>query len=141
MSYLVLRNLDYHKRFILNTVTSNHAVEASIFQDFSNGQHPIAYFSKSLTPPERNYDIYNHELLSIIYAVKAFKHFLLGAQQKFLIRLDHNNLKYFKSARKITPRQARWAEFLSDYDFELEHTSGKANMIADLLFRRIDLKE
>ena len=140
-SYPVLRNPDYHKRFILDTDVSNHAVGASISQDFSDGRHPIAYFSKSLMPLEQNYNIYDRELLSIIYAVKAFKHFLLDAQQKFLIRSDHNNLKYFKSARKITPRQARWAEFLSDCDFELEHIPGKANMIADLLSRRIDLKE
>ena len=116
--YLVLRNPDYHKRFILDTDMSNHAIGASISQDFSDGQHPIAYFSKSLTPPERNYNIYDCELLSIIYAVKAFKHFLLDAQQKFLIHSDHNNLKYFKSARKIMPRQARWAKFLSDYNFK-----------------------
>ena len=139
--YPVLRNPDYHKHFILDTDMFNHTVEASISQDFSDGQHLIAYFSKSLTPPEQNYNIYDRELLSIIYAMKAFKHFLLGAQQKFLICSNHNNLKYFKSARKITPRQARWAEFLSDYYFELEHISGKANTIADLLSRRIDLKE
>ena len=80
-------------------------------------------------------------MLAIIYAVKVFKHLLLEAQEKFLIRTDHNNLKYFKSARKITPQQARWAEFLQDYDFKLEHISGKANPVADLLSRRLDLKE
>ena len=102
-------------------------------QDFSDGHHPIAYFSKSLSPAERNYDIYDRELLSIIYAIKSFRYLLLGAQLKFLIRSDHNNLKYFKSPKKITPHQARWIEFLEDYDFELEHLPGKANTVADLL--------
>ncbi len=140
-SYPVLRNPDHTKCFIVDTDASAHAVGATISQDFSDGRHPIAFFSKSLSPPERNYDIYDRELLSIIYAVKAFRYLLLGAQHKFLIRTDHNNLKYFKSARQITPRQARWYEFLQDYDFELEHIPGKSNTIADLLSRREDLKE
>jgi hypothetical protein len=91
-----------------------------------------------LLPVECNYDIYDWELLAIIYAIKAYRHFLLGAQQKFLIRSDHENLKYFKSPQKISTRQARWHEFLQDYNFELIHFPGKSNTIADLLSRRKD---
>jgi len=140
-SYPVLRNPDPNKRFILDTDASAHAVGASLSQEFDDGFHPTAYFSKSLIAPERNYDIYDRELLSIIYAVKAFRYLLLGAKHKFLIRSDHNNLKYFRSAKRITPRQARWTEFLQDYDFELEHFPGKSNTIADLLSRKYDLNE
>ncbi len=64
---------------------------------------------------------------------------LLGTKSKFLIRSNHNNLKYFRSAKQITLCQARWTEFLQDYDFELEHFPGKSNTIADLLSRRYDL--
>ena len=77
-------------------------------RDFHNGQHPIAYFSKSLLPVECNYDICDRELLAIIYAIKAFHHLLLGAHHKFLIRSNHENLKYFKLPQKISARQARW---------------------------------
>jgi len=91
------------------------------------------YYSKSLLPAECNYDIYDQELLAIIYAVKAFRYLLLGAQQKFLIQCDHENLKYFKSPQKISAHQARWNEFLQDYNFELVHFPGKSNTIADLL--------
>jgi len=103
-----------------------------VSQDFSNGHHPITFFSKSLLPAERNYNIYDHKLLAIINALKA-NHQLLGAQKKFLIRTDHNNLKYFKTPQKISPRQARWHEFLQDYNFEITHFPGKSNTIADLL--------
>ena len=140
-SYPVLRNPDHTQPFQLDTDASAFAVGATISQEFSDGRHPVAYFSKTLTPPEQNYDIYDRELLAIIYAVKAFKYLLLGAQHKFLVRSDHNNLKYFKSSHKITPRQARWMEFLQDYDFTLEHLPGKANTIADLLSRRTDLSK
>ena len=111
-SYPILQNPDPTKRYIVDTDASQSTVGAIISQDFSDGCHPIAYFSKSLSPAKRNYDIYDRELLAIIYAVKAFCYLLLGAQEKFLIRSDHKNLKYFKSPQKISARQARWHEFL-----------------------------
>ena len=77
-------------------------------------------------------------MLAIIYTLKALRHLLLGAKEKILIRSDHKNLSYFKSARKITPRQARWMEFLEEFDFELEHIPGSTNTVADLLSRRSD---
>src|ERR1700692_228723 len=139
-SYPILRNPDSTKRYILDTDTSKYALGAILSQDYPDGRHPVAYFSKSLSPAEKNYDIYDRELLAIIYAVKAFRYLLLGAQEKFLIRSDHENLKYFKSPQKITPRQARWQQFLQDYNFELIHFPGKSNTIADLLSRRKDFE-
>jgi reverse transcriptase-like protein len=140
-SYPVLRNPDNNRHFILNTDASAHAVKASLSQELDDGFYLVAYFSKLLTAPECNYNIYDCKLLSIIYAVKAFRYLLLGTKHKFLIRSDHNNLKYFRSAKQITLHQARWTEFLQDYDFELKHFPGKLNMIADLLSRRQDLEE
>jgi len=116
-------------------------LEQQCHKTFSDGCHPITFFSKSLLPAECNYDIYDRELLAIINALKANCQLLLGAQQKFLIRTDHNNLKYFKTPQKISPRQARWHEFLQDYNFEITHFPGKSNTIADLLSRRKDFEE
>jgi len=140
-SYPVLRNPDPTKRYIVDTNASAHAIRATVSQDFSDGRHPITFFSKSLLPAKQNYDIYDCELLAIINALKANCQLLLGAQQKFLIRTDHNNLKYFKTPQKISPRQARWHEFLQDYNFEIIHFPGKSNTIADLLSQRKDFEE
>jgi len=104
-SYPVLQNPDPTKRYILDTNASKYA-GATISQQFPDGHHPITYYSKSLLPAEHNYNIYDRELLAIIYAIKAFRYLLLGAQQKFLIRCDHENLKYFKLPQKISTRQA-----------------------------------
>ena len=43
----------------MDTDTSQYAVGAVIAQDFPDEHHPIAYFSKTLSPAERNYDIYD----------------------------------------------------------------------------------
>src|SRR6202049_1878321 len=125
-SYPILRSPDSTKRYILDTDASKYALGAILSQDYPDGRHPVAYFSKSLSPAEKNYDIYDRELLAIIYAVKAFRYLLLGVQEKFLIRSDHENLKYFKSPQKITLCQARWQQFLQDYNFELIHFPGKS---------------
>jgi len=132
-SYPVLQSPDPDKQYIVDTDASAVAVGATVQQEFTNGLHPITFFSKSLLPAEHNYDIYGHELLAIIYALKANHHLLLGTRHKFIIRCDHNNLKYFKLPQKISARQAHWHEFLQDYHFELQHFPGKSNTIADLL--------
>ena len=139
-SYLVLRNPDPHKCYILDTDASLYAVGTTLSQDFHDGWHPITYFSNSLLPVECNYDIYDRELLAIIFAIKAFCHLLLGVHYKFLIRFNHENLKYFKSPQKISAHQARWHVFLQDYDFKLVHFPEKSNTIADLLSRRKDFE-
>jgi hypothetical protein len=132
-SYPVLRNPDRDKRYILDTDASQFAVGATLSQEYTDGNHPIAYFSQSLTEAERNYDINDRELLAIIYAIKAFIYLLSNARQTFLIRTDHKNLLYFKSPQTITSRQFRWHQFLQRFDFEITHFPGKSNTIADLL--------
>jgi hypothetical protein len=119
---------------------SQFAVGATLSQHFSDGVYPIAFFFKSLLPAEHNYDIYDWKLLAIIYAIKAFRHLFLEAQQKFLIRTDHENLKYFKFPQKITACQARWNMFLQDYNFEIMHIPGKNNTVADLLSQKKDFE-
>jgi hypothetical protein len=139
-AYPVLRNPDQNKRYILDTDVLQFTVGTTLSQHFSNGVHPIVFFSKLLLPAECNYDIYDQELLAIIYAIKAFRHLLLGVQQKFLIRTDHENLKYFKSPQKITTCQARWNTFLQDYDFEIMHIPGKNNTVLTFSVKERTLK-
>jgi hypothetical protein len=139
-SYPVLRNPDPTKPYKLDTDTSQYAIGAVLSQQYPDGQHPIMYFSKLLLPTERNYDIYDRELLAIIYALKAFRYLLLGVQQKFLIRTDHQNLKYFKLPQNITSCQAQWQQILQDYNFKITHLFSKSNTIADLLSRRKDFE-
>jgi RNase H-like domain found in reverse transcriptase len=140
MLYLILRNPDPTKPYILDTNASKYAIGAVLSQDYPDGRHPITYFSKSLLDAKTNYGIYDQELLAIIKAVTAFRYLFLEAQEPFIIRTNHKNLKYFKSLPKISTQQVRWHKFLQDYNFKLEHFPGKSNMIADLLSRRKDFE-
>ena len=63
-----------------------------------------------------------------------------GAKFKFEIWTDHKNLEYFMKAQKLNQRQARWALYLSRFDFTLKHVPGTKMGKADGLSRRLDWK-
>ena len=110
-------------------------------QEFDDGLHPIAFHSRSLLSAERNYDAHDKELAAVVFGFKCGRPFLLGAQHMVRVRTDHKNLQYFRQPQKINGRQARWFEFLQDFDYSLEHIPGTSNTIADLLSRRKDLNK
>ena len=138
---LVLMLLDHKKPFTLITDASNYAMGAILEQKDALGQsYPIAYFSKSLQPAERNYEIHDKELLAIIHTLKHFRHYIQGSPHETTILSDHTNLKYFTTKQTLTRRQARWALFLSEYNYTIVPTLGKQNT-ADALSWHPDFKE
>ena len=103
--------------------------------------HPVAFYSKSLNEHERNYEIYDKELLAIIRALEEYRHYLEGHPESIEIWSDHLNLTYFRQAHKLTRRQARWSLFLTRFDLTLRHRPGKTMIRADPLSRRPDHEE
>ena len=63
-----------------------------------------------------------------------------GVQSKFEIWTDYKNLEYFMKVQKLNRRQARWALYLSRFDFTLKHIAGRKMGKADGLSRRSDWK-
>ena len=57
---------------------------------------------------------------------------------KFKIWTDYKNLEYFMKAQKLNRRQARWALYLSRFDFMLKHVLGSKMGKVDSLSRRPD---
>ena len=51
---------------------------------------------------------------------------------------NHKGLEYFMTTKKLTPRQARWAEFLSEFNFKVMYQTGKKNDKADALTRKLN---
>jgi len=100
--------------------------------------HPVAFYSKSLSPVERNYEIHDKEMLAIVQALEEWRHFLEGAAHPIEIFTDHKNLEYFMSAKKLNRRQARWSLFLARFDFTLRHRPGRTMGKPDALSRRPD---
>ena len=99
---------------------------------------PVAFISKSLNATERNYEIYDKEMLAVIRCLETWRHYLEGAKLEFEIWTDHKNLQYFMTSQKLNRRQARWALYLSRFSFTLKHVPGKSMGKADGLSRRPD---
>ena len=100
----------------------------------------VAFLSKLLNETEKNYKIHNKEMLAIVRGLETWRHLLEEAQFKFEIWMDHKNLEYFMKVQKLNRRQARWALYLSQFDFTLKHVAGTKMEKADGLSRRVDWK-
>jgi len=79
-------------------------------------------------------------MLAVVRCLEVWRHFLEEATVKFEIWTDHKNLEYFMKAQKLNRRQARWALYLSRFDFVLKHVLGSKMGKADSLSRRPDWK-
>lgn len=139
----ILKIPDDENPFRLETDASDFATGAVLSQLYPKTKlwHPVAFFSKSLNEHERNYDIYDKELLAIVRAMDEYRQHLEGHPHTIEIWSDHRNLTYFKTAQKLTRRQARWSLFLTRFNFLLQHKPGKTMLTADPLSRRPDHEE
>jgi hypothetical protein len=97
---------------------------------------PVAYFSTKHLPAECNYDIKEKELLAIIKCLREWRSELVGLSKPFTILTDHKNLEGFEKKKLLSERQVRWAEFLSGFNFKLQHRPGKQAILSDTLSRR-----
>jgi hypothetical protein len=64
------------------------------------------------------YTIYDKEMLAIMHALAKFRQYLVGV--KFVVRTDHNNLKYFLEKKDLNERQQKWVSKIQAYDFDIE---------------------
>ena len=115
---------------------SGFATGGVLLQRLDDGLwHPVAFRSESMTDAERNYEIYDREMLAIVRALEDWRHYLEGLPEPFEIVTDHRNLEYWRTAQNLSRRQARWSLYLSRFDFSLTHKPGKTNTQADPLSR------
>jgi len=95
--------------FKLSTNASDFVTGAVLLQKDmqTNLWHPVAFFSKSLDVHKRNYKIYDKKLLAVIQGLEEYRHHLEEYPHKVEIWSDYQNLIFFRTAQKLTRRQAR----------------------------------
>ena len=125
--------------FILDTDASNWAIGAVLSQAQQGEERVIAYFSKSLSKPERQYCVTRKELLAVVQAIKHFHHYLYG--RPFIVRTDHSALRWLFNFREPEGQIARWIQKLQEYTFSIQHRAGHKHNNADSLSRRPCLEE
>ncbi len=55
--------------------------------------------------------------------------------KRFLLLTDHAALTYLHTTASVSRRNARWLDFLSQFNFEIQHIKGRDNVVADVLSR------
>ena len=88
--------------------------------------HPITFERRKLNDTERRYTLQEKEMTAVIQCLCTWRHYLLGS--KFVIETDNVATSYFQIQKKLTPKQARWQDFLAEFDYVMEYKLGCANL-------------
>ena len=130
----VLAYPDPGKEFVLDTDASSCGIGAVLSQFHEGEERVVAYYSRSLSPSEKNYCTTRRELIAVVEAIRHFHHYLYGTT--FSIRTDHAALKWLRSLKDPEGQLARWLTRLEQYQFSVQHRPGVKHANADCLSRR-----
>lgn len=120
--------------FEVHTDASNFGIGAMLAQNIDGVEHPVAFMSRTLSKPERNYSTTEREALAVLVAIEHWRCYLEN-DKTFTVYTDHSALKWFLSLSNPTGRLARWGVRLSSFNFEIKHRRGKDNVVPDALSR------
>lgn len=126
----VLRLPDFELPFEVHTDASDRALGGVLVQDVP----PVAFESRKLKEEEQRYSTHEKEMTAVVHCLFTWKHSLLGT--RVTVVTDNVANTYFKTQKKWTPKQARWPEFLVEFDIVWEHRPGRHNPVADALSRK-----
>lgn len=127
----VLRLPDFELPFEVHTDASDRALGGVLVQE----GHPVAFESRKLKEAEQRYSTHEKEMTAVVHCLHTWKHYLQGS--RLTVVTDNVANTYFKTQKKLTPKQARWQEFLAEFDLVWEHRPGRHNQVADALSRKL----
>jgi len=130
------------KTFVLDTDASDISIGCELSQMDTDEEGKlmedtavvIEYNSLSLSAAERRYCVTRRELLAVVKFTQQYRHYLLG--RRFVVRTDHNALRWLFGFKEPENQLARWMEQLVQYDMEIVYRRGTAHVNADALSRR-----
>lgn len=103
----VLTYPNFEHSFILETDASMKGLGAVLSQKSDDGRsHPIAYTSRALAAPEKNYGISALETLAVVWAIQHFHAYLYG--HEVVVVTDHSAVRAILEVLSPSGKHARW---------------------------------
>ena len=110
------------EQFELEVDASGSAMGAMLLQQQPDGTtKPINFLSKTFNQAQQNYDIFDQEFLAMMWGLQHSHPLLVGSPHKVIVRMDHNNLRYWQDPQKLSHQITREVLKLADYDIEIHH--------------------
>ncbi len=135
----ILLHFDFKRRIRLKIDVFDFVISEIISQliEEIDQWHFIAFFSRKMFAAERNYEIEEEKMFTMIESCRVFRHYVKEVLFSIQILIDHVNLNSFFKNKKLNKKKARWWKKLSDLNLHIEYRSSKLNF-ADDSFRRFD---
>jgi hypothetical protein len=126
--------------FHVHTNVSLLVVGVMLFQNVTGkSDQPIVYASRLLNKAEQNYNTTNKEVLTMVFSLHKFKHYLLS--NKFVFYVDHMALVYLVNIPQVSGRIVRWLLLFLEYDFIVVYKPSRIHLVVDALSRLPDSTE
>ena len=122
------------EQYLLDTDASDVGIGAVLSQVQGGMERPVAYYSRVLSRPEKQYCTTRKELLAVVKSIHHFRPYLYGVE--FVVRTDHAALKWLLNFREPEGQVARWIQQLQEFNFTIQHRVGIKHNNADALSRR-----
>lgn len=136
MSEPVLANPDWNKEFTVQTDASDVAIAGILTQQFDDGEHIIAYYSRKLTACEKKYGPTDKEGLAVLESIEHFRSYIEGSH--FTLVTDCSAITFIKNSKwRPSSRLSRWSIKLQELDMTPKHRKGKDNIVCDTLSRSV----
>ena len=134
----VLAYPKFDLEFILDTNAINTGIGA-VLSKVQDGQQKVTTFaSRTMSKVERNYTVTKREMLTLVYFMRYFRHYLYG--WKFTVRTDHGALQWLASSKEPSGQVVRWLEQLAEFTYNVQHRPGKKHGNADALSRKAQVR-
>jgi len=109
--------------FHVHTNAPDFALRVMLGQKLDNTINRLVYnASRLMNSAEKNYTTTKKEVLTMIYVVKKFKHYLLG--NNFIFFVDHHALLYMVNKPTIIGQIAKWFLLLQEFNFKVVYKLG-----------------
>ena len=121
----ILKPVDFNKNEPVWVITdgSQTGIGAMYGQGTSwDTCRPAGFLSKKFMSAQHNYHMHEHKTLVVLEALMKWEDKFLG--RKFTVVTDHKGLEYFKIQPNLSPRQTRWWEYLSRFNYNTIHVDG-----------------